>query len=182
MFSERSEPRWVNVFGWLIVRVLAVTDVSTTLVQLIFRALVRSDSQFVFIVLEQGGNLVKSVFWLCGGSRQSLSGMCRVYAYSCVNLLRQIVLVAVQDEGSLHLTDEAVVALKSLGATSPGLGYRSSYAFIGFKGACNPSWIKENKNSRGLGPTVMRVTIPYSGSPPPPLPSTQPPSLPPPGI
>ena len=69
-------------------------------------------------------------------------------------------LVAVQDDGWFRFNAVARDALKSLGARDPQVVYRGSYALIGYKGSIKPSWVREAKRNKGLGPTVLKATIP----------------------
>jgi hypothetical protein len=69
-----------------------------------------------------------------------------------------IVLVAVVDTGDRY---ENVDALTSIGATSPGMAFRESWAFIGFKGERKP-WIVENKKGSSLGPAFVSARIPFA--------------------
>lgn len=69
-------------------------------------------------------------------------------------------LVAVQDEAWWKFGANAINALRSLGAIDPQVVYRGSYALIGYKGPNKPSWVREAKRGKGLGPTVLTATIP----------------------
>ncbi|XP_078359332.1 uncharacterized protein LOC144643832 [Oculina patagonica] len=74
----------------------------------------------------------------------------------------KIVLVAIQDEGSRHVS-AAIDALKRLGATDPILtDYRGSYALVGYADVTKPSWITQQQANRGQGPseTTLQVTLP----------------------
>ena len=68
-----------------------------------------------------------------------------------------VVMVAVVDTGAPYGN---TVEMKSLGAVSPSMSYRESYAFIGYKGDHKPSWIREVKKGRnGAGPSIANTRI-----------------------
>ena len=72
-----------------------------------------------------------------------------------------IVLVAVQDEAFTKLTDEGQKALESLGAVNPAsIGYRGSFALVGVKGRVRRNWMLQVLNTRGLGPSKLKASIP----------------------
>ena len=80
----------------------------------------------------------------------------------------KIVLVGVQDEGSRYASS-AVSALKRLGASDPVLGnFRSSFAFAGYAGTRQPSWMSKQKiqqwKARYNGPSQITLKIPLSSS------------------
>ncbi|XP_066276825.1 uncharacterized protein [Branchiostoma lanceolatum] len=72
----------------------------------------------------------------------------------------RIVLIAVHDEGSRYSGD-AMVELSSLGAFSPDIAHRTSWAMISKKGS-KTSWFVENERDRYAGPTVIESEIPLS--------------------
>lgn len=71
----------------------------------------------------------------------------------------KIVLVAIQDEGSMFMKS-ALDALKRLGATEPIADYRGSFAFVGYAGVTKPSWIAQKSAKRGQGPSEIFLKIP----------------------
>jgi len=72
----------------------------------------------------------------------------------------QIVLVAIQDEGSRYV-NAAIDALKRVGATDPILtDFRGSFALIGYSGAVKPSWVELGQANRKEGPTELSKAIP----------------------
>lgn len=74
----------------------------------------------------------------------------------------KIVLVAIQEEGSFHVTP-ALDALKRLGAKDPVLpDFRGSFALAGYAGANKPLWITQKMAKRGLGPVEITLKIPLS--------------------
>ncbi|XP_027037220.1 uncharacterized protein LOC113665691 [Pocillopora damicornis] len=78
----------------------------------------------------------------------------------------KIVLVGVQGEGSRYASS-AVSALKRLGASDPVLGsFRSSFAFAGYAGTRQPSWMSKQKiqqwKARYNGPSQITLKIPLS--------------------
>ena len=74
----------------------------------------------------------------------------------------KIVLVAVQDEASKHMSP-AVGALKRLGATDPVQpDDRGSFAFAGYTGVNKPPWITQKRANRGLGPSEIFPKIALS--------------------
>lgn len=78
-------------------------------------------------------------------------------AYS---FLSYIVLVAIGDEGSLHVLP-AINALKRLGASDPDVTVklRESYALIGYAGDNKPSWIEQKSATKANGPSVISSRI-----------------------
>jgi len=71
-----------------------------------------------------------------------------------------VVAGAVRDEASLHLTDDALVALKSLGVAGDLRGhFREAHAFVGVKGAAPATAVE------ALGNRPLEVTIGRPGSP-----------------
>ena len=73
----------------------------------------------------------------------------------------RIVLVAVSDEATGRLYDDGIAALESVGAVDPkSIGYRGSLALVGYKGPVKRRWIRQVKNKRYEGPSILRVTIP----------------------
>ena len=73
-----------------------------------------------------------------------------------------IVLVAIQDEGSIYV-GPAIEALKELGTTDPILtDYRGSFALIGYSGVVKPSWVEVGQANRKQGPTELSKAIPLS--------------------
>lgn len=76
----------------------------------------------------------------------------------------KIVLVAIQDEGSLHVSP-ALNALKRLGAKDPILtDYRGSFALIGYSQPSKPSWIAQEQQKRYKGPSEIFLRIPLKQS------------------
>ncbi|XP_020628090.1 uncharacterized protein LOC110065301 isoform X2 [Orbicella faveolata] len=74
----------------------------------------------------------------------------------------QIVLVAIQDEGSNYV-EAAIDALKRVGATDPiWTGYRGSFALIGYSGVVKPSWVELGQANRKEGPTELSKAIALS--------------------
>ncbi|XP_068758317.1 uncharacterized protein [Montipora capricornis] len=74
----------------------------------------------------------------------------------------KIVLVAVQEEASRHLSS-AIGALKRLGAKEPVFpGWRGSFAFAGYAGEDKPLWITQKSEKNRLGPSEISLTIPLS--------------------
>ena len=81
-----------------------------------------------------------------------------------------IVLAATQDDaswagGALESNKQAADAqLTRLGATNPRpLGYRASWALVGYKGSNDPAdWKKFAEARSGQGPTEILVTIPMA--------------------
>ncbi|XP_022787618.1 uncharacterized protein LOC111327652 [Stylophora pistillata] len=74
----------------------------------------------------------------------------------------KIVLVAVQDQGSHHMSS-AIAALKRLGAHDPvQLKYRESFALAGYAGGTKPSWITQKQASKGRGPSefTLKISLP----------------------
>lgn len=78
-------------------------------------------------------------------------------AYS---FLSYIVLVAIGDEGSLHVSP-AINALKRLGASDPDVTVklRESYALIGYAGDNKPSWIEQKSATKANGPSIISSRI-----------------------
>ncbi|XP_035665421.1 uncharacterized protein LOC118408678 [Branchiostoma floridae] len=72
----------------------------------------------------------------------------------------RIVLIAVHDEGSRYSGD-AMAELNSLGAFSPDIAHRTSWAMISKKGS-KTSWFVEDERDRYAGPTVIEAEIPLS--------------------
>lgn len=69
-------------------------------------------------------------------------------------------LVAVQDEASVHGGAVVDKLIERLGASAPILlQYRSSFALAGYTGASKPSWISQAQALRGLGPSIVTTTI-----------------------
>ncbi|KAL9987872.1 hypothetical protein ACROYT_G002249 [Oculina patagonica] len=76
----------------------------------------------------------------------------------------EIVLVAIQDAGSNHVS-EAIDALKRLGATDPILTeFRGSYALAGYAGLTKPSWITQQQANSGQGPSEITLRIPLTSN------------------
>ena len=81
-----------------------------------------------------------------------------------------IVLAATQDDawwarGASESNKQAADAqLTSLGATNPRpLGYRASWALVGYKGSNDPAdWKRFAEARSGQGPTEILVTIPVA--------------------
>ncbi|PFX33163.1 Neuropilin-2 [Stylophora pistillata] len=74
----------------------------------------------------------------------------------------KIVLVAVQ-EGGWRFSSSAVRALKRLGASGSVRGsYRSSFAFAGYAGTRQSTWVTQKENARYLGPSEITLKIPLS--------------------
>ena len=81
-----------------------------------------------------------------------------------------IVLAATQDDawwarGALESKKQAADAqLTSLGATNPRpLGFRASWALVGYKGSDDPAdWKRFVEARSGQGPTEILVTIPMA--------------------
>ncbi|XP_078357479.1 uncharacterized protein LOC144642389 [Oculina patagonica] len=79
----------------------------------------------------------------------------------------KIVLVAVQDEGSVRV-HPAIDALKRVGAVDPvTLDFRGSFALVGHVGPAHvakPSWITQERRNSGQGPSEIYITIPLSSN------------------
>ncbi|XP_066021208.1 uncharacterized protein [Pocillopora verrucosa] len=74
----------------------------------------------------------------------------------------KIILIAVQDEGSIHLK-QAFDALKRIGGYDLGfLDYRGSYALVGHAGEQRPSYVKQVQRKSGQGPSVISMTVPLT--------------------
>ena len=74
----------------------------------------------------------------------------------------KIILIAVQDEGSIHLK-QAFDALKRIGGYDLGfLDYRGSYALVGHAGEERPSYVKQVQSKSGQGPSVISMTVPLT--------------------
>ena len=74
----------------------------------------------------------------------------------------KIILIAVQDEGSIHLK-QAFDALKRIGGYDLGfLDYRGSYALVGHAGEQRPSYVKQVQSKSGQGPSVISMTVPLT--------------------
>ncbi|KAJ7388372.1 hypothetical protein OS493_038047 [Desmophyllum pertusum] len=72
-----------------------------------------------------------------------------------------IVVVAVQDEASKFFADSAIDALKRLGAKDPiKPEYRGSFAFVGYSGVKQPTWITQQWRGDGQGPSEISVKVP----------------------
>ena len=71
-------------------------------------------------------------------------------------------LVSVQDEGAQHVSP-AIDALKRLGASDPVLpDFRGSFALVGYAGDTKPSWVTQDRQKNGQGPSVatMKILLP----------------------
>ena len=76
-----------------------------------------------------------------------------------------IVLVAVQNEASVHGRPVVDKLIERLGASAPiDLQYRSSFALAGYTGSYKPSWISQAQALRGQGPSIVTTTIEPSTS------------------
>ncbi|PFX19678.1 Angiopoietin-4 [Stylophora pistillata] len=74
----------------------------------------------------------------------------------------KIVLIAIQDEGSKHISP-AIDALKRVRATDDILDltdYRGSFALVGYAGVDKPTWIAQKSAKMGKGPSEISLTIP----------------------
>ena len=70
--------------------------------------------------------------------------------------------MAVQDEGSRHMS-QAIDALKRVGATEPvQLDYRESFALAGYAKLNKPSWVAQKSANSGKGPSKLSLKIPLS--------------------
>ena len=75
---------------------------------------------------------------------------------------RQLVLIAIQDEGSAKMNTTAYDALKKVGAQNPLKGnYRSSYALLGWSGPDTPNFITQVQNERAKGPSIISKVITF---------------------
>lgn len=73
----------------------------------------------------------------------------------------KIVIVAVQDEGYNQLGVVGIKALQSIGAVNPkNIGYRGSFAFLGYKGTSKRTWVQQLSNARWKGPTTLKASVP----------------------
>ena len=72
--------------------------------------------------------------------------------------MNSIVAIAVQDDGSRNFYSVRD-AIKIIGGSRSTLGYRSSYALLGYKGNYKMKWITEVYNTRGNGPSEIRKTM-----------------------
>ena len=83
------------------------------------------------------------------------------------SLSHRIVLVAIQDEGSLF----SLAAYKELEVLGTGNSvfpwYRGSYALVGYglSDYRRPSWVKQEQYPDSLGPSVIKVKIPLRKQP-----------------
>ena len=76
----------------------------------------------------------------------------------------KIILIAVQDEGSIHLK-QAFDALTRVGGYDLGfLDYRGSYALVGHPARQKPSYVKQVQSKSGQGPSVISMTVPLMKS------------------
>ena len=64
----------------------------------------------------------------------------------------------VKDEASIHFSHVAST-IREIGGSRTSLGYRSSYALLGYRGKLAVDWITEDYNSRGDGPSVVQKTV-----------------------
>ena len=74
----------------------------------------------------------------------------------------KIVLVAIQDEGSIYISP-AIDALKRVGATHDLLNltdFKVSFALVGYAGVNKPPWIAQQSAKRGKGPSEISLKIP----------------------
>ena len=76
-------------------------------------------------------------------------------------LCSKIVLVAIQDDGS-QFVSPAIDALKRLGATNINPDYRGTFALVGYAGDTKPSWITQDQQNSGEGPSEVSEQIPLS--------------------
>ena len=77
----------------------------------------------------------------------------------------RIVLVAIQDDGSIFSILDAYDELKKLGTgrESFRIDYRGSLAFVGYGGnQPKPSWITMDQNFTGGGPSIVKTKIPLT--------------------
>ena len=75
----------------------------------------------------------------------------------------KIVLVAVQDEGTNALFDDAKAALESIGAGKPDImGHYGSFALLGYKGKTKRKWVWQVTNTKGKGPSKLKARVPIS--------------------
>ncbi|XP_022787588.1 protein jagged-2-like [Stylophora pistillata] len=74
----------------------------------------------------------------------------------------KIVLVAVQDEASKHMSP-AIDAIRRLGATDPVQpDERGSFSLAGYAGVNKPQWITQRRANRGQGPSEIFSKISLS--------------------
>ncbi|CAH1257229.1 POMGNT1 [Branchiostoma lanceolatum] len=72
----------------------------------------------------------------------------------------RIVLIAVKDTANTYSGD-VMADLTALGAVSPDIGFRTSWAMISKKGS-KTSWFVEDERDRYAGPTVIEAEVPLS--------------------
>lgn len=86
----------------------------------------------------------------------------RLYTFNLRPHRSKIVLVAVQDSGSNHVS-EASDALKRLGATVPiWTDFRGSYALAGYARVNKPSWVAQQQANGGQGPSEISLKVPLT--------------------
>ena len=86
----------------------------------------------------------------------------RVLTGSAAFVGSKLVLVAIQDEGSRYAA-AAYPALKRLGALDPFFtDFRHSYALVGYAGALTPSWVRQEQQNSGKGPSVISMRVPLN--------------------
>lgn len=69
-------------------------------------------------------------------------------------------MVAIQDEGSRHISP-ALDALRKKGAMDPILlGFRGSFALAGYAQVNKPSWVTQAQQDPAKGPSEIHIKIP----------------------
>ena len=72
-------------------------------------------------------------------------------------------IVAVEDEGTRAVFDDAKAALESIGAVNPGgMGGHGSFALLGYKGTTKRRWVWQVTNVKGKGPSKLKAKVPLS--------------------
>ena len=116
------------------------------------------------MVLTRGGNFIDSVKF---DTHASSTADDEMGAY--IDGLQDdvIVLISVADDGSFgnNAAEEdkmgADMQLLSLGAKNPrSLGYRASWALVGYKGPDQVDWVQQAQAAESEGPTEISVQIP----------------------
>ncbi|XP_028410852.1 cell migration-inducing and hyaluronan-binding protein-like isoform X1 [Dendronephthya gigantea] len=73
---------------------------------------------------------------------------------------KKLILAAINDEGSGGMTQDAYDALsEAAGENVATLGFRSSFAMIGFSDKPKPYFVRQIRNVAGQGPSVLQETI-----------------------
>lgn len=75
-----------------------------------------------------------------------------------------LVLVALQDEGSVNVTAEAKTALEACGARQLNISFRDSYALIGRKGSASPLAEMHQREGSGAAVVLARMDLPTTST------------------